>query len=99
MAKKSSSKSKIDIVDLAAYIALAFAAIIFFVNMILDLIDGDLGKAMTIMVFIKDIAIFLALVLGGYNFARKRGIAIRILYWIAVVTYLVCAVVGISIGL
>lgn len=95
MAKKvktSSGKKTIDIVDLFAYIALVFAAVIFIINLILKALGGNLGSIMGYMTIIKDISIGCALGFGGWSFTRRRHIALRVLYVISLITYVVCLI-------
>lgn len=93
--KKGGSTKNIDIVDLFSYIAIVFAAVIFLINIILKAIGGNLETVMNVMTIIKDISVLLALGLGGWNFARKHGIVVKIFFYIAIITYIVCAVLGI----
>lgn len=103
MAKKSSSTSTktIDVVDLSAYIALVLAAIVFLITAIMRAFDATatLSRITSVFTLVKDIAVAVALMLGAYNFARKRSITVRVFFYIAIVTYVVCMIVGVSMGL
>lgn len=103
MAKKSSSTSTktIDVVDLSAYIALVLAAIVFLITAIMRAFDATttLSRITSVLTLVKDIAVAVALMLGAYNFARKRSITVRVFFYIAIVTYVVCMIVGVSMGL
>lgn len=94
MAKKSggTGKKTIDIVDLFAYVALVTAAVIFLINVILKAIGGNLGTVMNVMSIIRDVAILGAIGFGGWSFARRRNMVIKVLYIVALVTYLVCMI-------
>lgn len=103
MAKKSGGTTArtIDIVDVSAYIALVLAAIVFLITAIMRAFDATatLIRVTSVLTLVKDIAVALALMIGAYNFARKRSITIRVFFYIAIVTYIVCMIVGVSMGL
>lgn len=98
MAKKSGGTTArtVDIVDLSAYIAL-----VFLITAIMRAFDATttLIRVTSVLTLVKDIAVALALMLSAYNFARKRSITVRVFFYIAIVTYIVCMIVGVSMGL
>lgn len=98
MAKKSGGGSvkKIDVVDLCAYVALVLVSLLFVVGAILKAFNIP-TNVLTIFNTIKDISVILALALGGYSFTRGKGKFIKILFYIAVIIYIVALIMNISI--
>lgn len=100
MATKKSTKT-IDLVDLSAYIAIVFAAVIFLITAIMGALKSPstiISNVMRYMTLIKDIAVIIALGLGGYNFARNRGIVVKVFFYIAIIVYIVAMLCGVFIG-
>lgn len=99
MATKKSTKT-IDLVDLSAYIAIVFAAVIFLITAIMNALKGNNGIIANVigyMTLIKDIAVIIALGLGGYNFARTRGMVVKVFFYIAIIVYIVAMLCGVFI--
>lgn len=89
--KSSSSGKTYDLVDVAAFIALLSAAIIFIVSMILSFLKLDQG-ILNLVLLIKDLAVFAAISLGAWCFVKNKKKGWRICYWISFGLYLVCMV-------
>lgn len=93
--KSSSSGKTYDLVDVAAFIALLSAAVIFLVSMILSFLKLNQG-IISVVSLIKDLAVFAAISLGAWCFVKNKKKGWRICYWISFALYLICMVLGVA---
>ncbi|MGN0823207.1 MAG: hypothetical protein ACI4NG_05485 [Candidatus Gallimonas sp.] len=97
MAKKQRTEgaAKRDLIKLCCYVALILAAVLILISNVLPLIGLNInGKFINALKLIKDIALLLGIVFGAYTFARSKGKAFWIIFWIAVVVYVASAICG-----
>ncbi len=115
MAKKKSTAKKVEdrsvranmnaLIGVSACVAIVLAIIIFFVNMIINLLNSsgtiqiNAGRALGILNLIKDIALGVAVCLAAYYYARGKKQGFRILVFACIIIYIVMAVVGFAIAL
>lgn len=92
MAKKSSGGSRSNftgVVRVAAFIALAIAALFMVLDFIFTLVGGNLGSIASFMRLIRDIGVGIAIGLAAYDFVKNKKQIWRIIYWICIVVYVV----------
>ncbi|MDR1906542.1 MAG: hypothetical protein LBQ27_06510 [Clostridiales bacterium] len=85
MANKKSTITANDIIKWSAYVALILSAILFLIGNLANL--GILG-------LLKDLALFAAVALAAYKFAKSKGKIWYISFWIALVIALVGLILG-----
>ena len=109
MDKKKSTAKKVEdrsvranmsaLIGVCACVAIVLAIIIFFVNMILQLLDVNGGRAMGILNLIKDITLGIAVCLSAYYYARGKKQWFKALLFACIIIYVVMAIVGFAVAL
>ena len=97
MAKKQRTEgaARNDLVRICCYIALILAAVIIFVNNLLPLCGINVsGPVMKALATVRDIALLIGIVFGAFAFARSKGKAWRIVFWIALALYVASVILG-----
>lgn len=83
---KKSKYSRNDLTKLFAFCALILAAVIWLL--------AAVGVRITVLTFIKDIALLLAITLPAYSFAKSLGKTWVIVFWVIFIIFSVALVFG-----
>lgn len=95
MAKRSSSSSN-NFVRGCAYVALIIAAFTFlFSGLVYSLEIGVLTRFVSLANLVGKICLVIGVALPAYDFTRGKGKFWRILFWIALIVYILGCVFGI----
>ena len=86
------STKKNDWVKIFAFVTLILSAFLILVNNILPLIKISVGGSFfNILTLIKDLALLLGIALAAYAYAKPKGKSWLIVYWVAVIIYVIGA--------
>ncbi len=84
-----------DLIRICCYFALILAAVLIFVDNLLPLVGVDVsGRLFGIIRLVKDIALLIGIVFGAFAFARSKGKAWQIVFWIALALYIASVILG-----
>lgn len=103
MAKKTTKKTKIvrtnangSLVRVCAYVALIIAAGLFLIRGVMNLFElSGGGKLLSVIGLIGNICLAVGIALPAYDYTRGKKYVWRILFWVALVVYLLGCVFGV----
>lgn len=78
-----------------AFWGIVIAVGLLILTAVFNAIGGSLGIVGTILDVIAKVALLIAIALPAYDYVRGRGIGWKITYWVALVLYIVCIVLGV----
>jgi ABC-type glycerol-3-phosphate transport system permease component len=90
--RTTTSSERSDLVKVCAFWGMAISAIVFVLSSILQYCG--LGQIASILSFIAQIALAVAVAIPAYGYVRGRSKGWKIFYWIALVIYVVGCVLG-----
>ena len=95
MAKKTTVASeRRSFTKFCAFWGIVIAVGLLIVTAIFNAVGGSLGIVGTIFDVIAKLALLVAVAFPAYDYVRGRKIGWKITYWIALVLYVVCIVLG-----
>lgn len=95
MAKRKKKSDTKDIVRLCAYFALVIAAATFLFSGIVAWFNiGITSVIMSIVDVVGKVCLVIGIAFPAYDFTRSKGVAWRIIYWIALIVYVAGCVFG-----
>ncbi|MBO4988952.1 MAG: hypothetical protein J6D37_01340 [Clostridia bacterium] len=92
-------KNNNGLIKTCAFLALALSAIVLLINALLGLVGGNLGWLGDILVAVGQIAMAVCVAIPAYEYSRGKALWVKILYWVALVIYVVSAVIPVITGL
>ena len=93
---ENSGRVKNRLVDLACFTALVVAAVLLLIENLLPLCKVYLHGSWTVVLrTIQNIAVLIAVASGAYKFSKNtRNIVFRILYFLAIVVYIIAIILA-----
>lgn len=92
---KRSASNKTDIVKVCAFWGILVAALLFVARGILGLFDISIGGTiMSIFDILGKLALLVAVALPAYGYVRSKAKVWQVIYWVALVVYIVGCVLG-----
>lgn len=90
-----SSSKKNNLLEVFAYVAIVVSAIAWLLIGLDAKIDQiNMGKFCGVLQFIAIVLTFIVVAFVAYGFTKGKSMAIKVIYWVIVVLFLVCAVLG-----
>ena len=90
-----SSSKKSNLLEVFAYVAIVVSAIAWLLIGLDAKIDQiNMGKFCGVLQFIAIVLTFIVVAFVAYGFTKGKSMAIKVIYWVIVVLFLVCAVLG-----
>ena len=90
-----SSSKKNNLLEVFAYVAIVVSAIAWLLIGLDAKIDQiNMGKFCGVLQFIAIVLTFIVVAFVAYGFTKGKSVAIKVIYWVIVVLFLVCAVLG-----
>ena len=79
-----------NLLNTLSYLALIFVAFLILVNNILPLVGLDIGGTLIgVLETLKNVFILIVIGISAYNFLPGRAKFVSVLFWVAIVVYLV----------
>ena len=96
MSKKTTTHSseRRNFTKFCAFWGIVIAVALLIVTAIFNAVGGSLGMIGSIFDLIAKIALIIAVAFPAYDYVRGKSKAWKIVYWIALVLYIVCIVLG-----
>lgn len=90
-----SSSKKSNLLEVFAYVAIVVSAIAWLLIGLDAKIDQiNMGKFCSVLQFVAIVLTFIVVAFVAYGFTKGKSMAIKVIYWVIVVLFLVCAVLG-----
>ena len=90
-----SSSKKNNLLEVFAYVAIVVSAIAWLLIGLDAKIDQiNMGKFCGVLQFIAIVLTFIVVAFVAYGFTKGKSVAIKVIYWVIVILFLVCAVLG-----
>ena len=89
-----SKSSKNDLLEVFAYIAIVVSAIAWLLVGLNNHTKLDFGNFAGVLQLIATILTFIVVAVVAYGFTKGRSTTIKVIYWVIVIVFLVCAVFG-----
>lgn len=92
--QRTEGAAKRDLAKFCAFWAVVISAILFLLQMIFNLVGGDLDTVGRVMSIIASIMLGIAIVFPAYSYACSKGKTWRIICIIIFIVYFVLAILG-----
>ena len=92
----SKSSSKNGLLEVFAYVAIVISAIAWLLiglNNAIDQINFG-GRLIGALQLVATILTFIVVAVVAFGFAKGRGTAVKVIYWVIVIVFLVCVIFG-----
>ena len=89
---KSSSKNSL--LEVFAYVAIVVSAIVWLLVGLNNHTKLDLGKFVGALQLIAVVLTFIVVAVVAYGFTKGKSMAIKVIYWVIIIIFIVCAVFG-----
>ena len=91
----SKSSSKNNLLEVFAYVAIVVSAIAWLLIGLDNKIDSfSMGKLTGALQLIAVILTFVVVAVVAYGFTKGKSTTVKVIYWVIVIVFLVCAVFG-----
>ena len=91
----SKSSSKNNLLEVFAYVAIVVSAIAWLLIGLDNKIDSfSMGKLTGALQLIAVILTFIVVAVVAYGFTKGKSTTVKVIYWVIVIVFLVCAVFG-----
>ena len=96
MSKKTTtySSEKRSITKFCAFWGIVIAVVLLVLTAIFNAVGGSLGMIGSISDLVAKIALAVAVAFPAYDYVRGKAKGWKIVYWIALILYIVCIVLG-----
>ena len=90
----SKSSSKNSLLEVFAYVAIVVSAIVWLLVGLNNHTKLDLGKFVGALQLIAVVLTFIVVAVVAYGFTKGKSMAIKVIYWVIIIIFIVCAVFG-----
>ncbi len=91
----SKSSSKNNLLEVFAYVAIVVSAIAWLLVGLDNKIDSfSMGKLTGALQLIAVILTFIVVAVVAYGFTKGKSTTVKVIYWVIVIVFLVCAIFG-----
>lgn len=81
-------------VKFCSFWGIVIAVALLIVTAIFNAVGGNLGIVGTIFDVLAKLALLIAVSIPAYNYTRGKKIGWKVTYWVALILYIVCIVLG-----
>ena len=89
-----SKSSKSSLLEVFAYVAIVVSAIAWLLVGLHNHTSLDFGNFVGVLQLVATVLTFIVVAFVAYGFTKGKSMAIKVIYWVIVVLFLVCAVLG-----
>ena len=90
----SKSSSKNSLLEVFAYVAIVVSAIVWLLVGLNNHTKLDLGKFVGALQLIAVVLTFIVVAVVAYGFTKGKSMAIKVIYWVIIIIFIICAVFG-----
>ena len=90
----SKSSSKNSLLEVFAYVAIVISAIAWLLIGLHNNTKLDLGKFVSALQLIAVVLTFIVVAVVAYGFTKGKSMTIKVIYWVIVIIFIICAVFG-----